>query len=143
MAERMTPEAWDRLVAGWEPSDVDLMRAAILDDWYPAWRRGTLVVVGRVSYHHTLPAGTALQTSKVLRFAEDGSWLRTRREYYRLGRKFERTTVQEIAERVMSERTSTPPEPWAPHPGFQARDHFPDLPLPPMEDDEGNSLPKP
>jgi hypothetical protein len=131
----MTPEQWDRLVAGWQPSDVDLMRAPILHDWFPAWRRGALVVVGRVSYHPTAPEGTPMQTTPVLRMAGDESWLRTRREYYRLGAKFVRNPVQEIAEKVFSERTSTPDEPWAPHPGFEARDHFPDLPLPPPEDD--------
>src|SRR5690242_19183593 len=98
---RMSPEAWDRLVAGRQPSDVDLMRAPILHDWYPTWRRGALVVVGRVSYHHEIADGTVLQTTPVLRFAEDGSWLRTRREYFRLGAKFVRKPIEEIVEAAL------------------------------------------
>ncbi|UVF18473.1 hypothetical protein HPT29_018550 [Microvirga terrae] len=138
---RMSPEAWDRLVAGWIPFDVDLMRAPILHDWFPTWRRGAVVVVGRVSYHHQIADGTVLQTTPVLRMAGDETWLRTRREYYRLGAKFVRKSAQEIAEAALG-----PPAPGSlvpvsdlPQPGTP-RNYFPELGpdggLPPVEDED-------
>jgi len=144
MPERMPPEQWDRLVAGWQPSEVDLLRAPILDDWFPTWRRGAVVVVGRVSYHHTEVDGMVMQTTPVLRFAEDGSWLRTRREYFRLGRRFERTPVQEIAEQVLGPGPTVKVSDMPP-PAVPPRDYFPELGpsggLPPMEDDDTSPRP--
>ncbi|WP_262265520.1 DUF6634 family protein [Microvirga yunnanensis] len=138
---RMPPEAWDRLVAGWQPSEVDLLRAPILSDWYPVWRRGALVVVGRVSYHHKAADGTVVQTTPVLRMAEDETWLRTRREYFRLGKRFERKPIEEIVEAALG--------PAAPGSVIKASDRlpgpdwdpYPDLPLPPVEDDDDTPRP--
>lgn len=127
MAERMTPEQWDRLVAGWEPTEVDLLRAPRLDDWYPRMHRGVLVVVGRVWRHPRAVNGTAMQTSQVLRVADDGSWLRTRREYYRLGRPYELRMVQDIAEEVLPPERAIRPLPWTEDMG-DGREECPDLP---------------
>ncbi|MBM6579420.1 hypothetical protein ILT44_04425 [Microvirga sp. BT689] len=139
---RLSAEEWDLFVARIEPTDIDLMAAPVLDDWRVMHRRGVPCAFGRVTDHPQHGTGH-LTTSEVLRIADDESWLRTRNRFYRLGRRYVHRTTQEIAEQVMGERTSERSGPWAPHPGFQARDHFPDLPLPPMEDDQGNSLPQP
>lgn len=138
MAERLTPAAWDCFVAEQQPTDMDLGIAPLIDNWYPIRRRGVLQIFGRVTGHPKHGDGY-LTTSEVLRIADDGSWMRTRRHYYRFGKRHVHRTVQEIAEQVMGERTSPPSEPWRPHPGAQCRDYFPDLPLPPFEDEDDTS----
>jgi hypothetical protein len=137
----MTQNQWDDFVAGIEPTDIDLTAAPLIDNWYPIHRRGVMQIFGRVVGHPRHSDGY-LTTSQVLRMAEDGSWVRTRSRFYRLGRRYVHRTDAEIAEAALG--------PAAPGSLVKVRDRrdtrpdfdpYPDLPLPPIEDEDTSARP--
>ncbi|MFC4172389.1 DUF6634 family protein [Microvirga sp. GCM10011540] len=143
MKDRLTREQWDLVVAGIEPTEMDLAIAPVLQDWYPVNRKGVTQLFGKVHGHPKHGTGHLL-TGEVLRTAEDGTWMRTRSLFYRLGRRYVHRTVQEIAEEVLGPGPTIKVSDLPP-PAVPPRDYFPELGpdggLPPVEDDDTSPRP--
>ncbi|MBM1170184.1 DUF6634 family protein [Microvirga arabica] len=123
---RLSPEEWDKFVASQEPTDIDLSIASTIDQWYPTRRRGVICIVGRVTADPRHGNAT-ICTSEVLRVADDLSWIRTRNRYYRLGRRYEHRSIEQIVDEVLGPGPGVKPLPWTADLG-DGRAECPDLP---------------